>query len=153
MAAPASVPFTWLSGTTWRRASVNTLWCLLGCAIGDLGTILFFQLTGIPWPTLWIMALAMFNGILTSIILETLILLRQMRPWDALRTAAGMSLISMIGMELAMNTVDYLIVGGARLTWLRAALDAAGGLPHAAALQLLAPAGPGKELPLTAVFC
>ncbi|MBF2735532.1 MAG: DUF4396 domain-containing protein [Betaproteobacteria bacterium AqS2] len=117
MAAPASGAFTWRALPTWRRAGVNTAWCLLGCAIGDLGTILFFQLTGIPWPTLWIMALAMFNGILTSIILETLILMRQMRPWDALRTAAGMSLISMISMELAMNAVDYLLVGEARLTW------------------------------------
>ena len=33
-----------------------------GCAIGDLGTILFFQLTGIPWPVWAIMGLAIMNG-------------------------------------------------------------------------------------------
>lgn len=109
--------FTWLAGATWLRASYNTMWCLIGCAIGDLGTILFFQLTGIPWPTLHIMALAMLNGILTSIALETVILMRQMPLPLALRTAAGMSLISMIAMELAMNSVDYWLTGGARLTW------------------------------------
>ena len=60
------------------RARVNTAWCLLGCAIGDLGTILFFQVTGIPWPVMAIMTLAIINGLLTSIALETVILARQM---------------------------------------------------------------------------
>ena len=101
---------------TWRRASYNTMWCLIGCSIGDMGTIAFFQLSGIPWPTLAIMALAMVNGILTSIMLETAVLARQMRLALALRTAVGMSLISMLSMELAMNAVDVLLTGGARLT-------------------------------------
>lgn len=114
---PVAKSSFWLVGATWRRASYNTMWCLIGCAIGDLGTILFFQLSGIPWPTLHIMALAMLNGILTSIALETVILMRQMPLPLALRTAAGMSLISMIAMELAMNSVDYWLTGGARLTW------------------------------------
>ena len=57
---------------------MNTLWCLLGCSIGDLGTIAYFQYTGIPWPVWAIMTLAICNGLLTSIALETLILLRQM---------------------------------------------------------------------------
>ncbi|MEM7505633.1 MAG: DUF4396 domain-containing protein [Pseudomonadota bacterium] len=107
----------WQDRATWRQASINTLWCLLGCAIGDLGTILFFQVTGIPWPTLAIMALAMTNGILTSIALETFILSRQMELRLAFRTAIGMSLISMIAMEAAMNLTDYLLTGGAMLTW------------------------------------
>jgi len=51
------------------------------------------------------MALAIINGLLTSIALETLILSRQMGLFMAFKTAIGMSLISMIGMELAMN--DY----------------------------------------------
>ena len=107
----------WKCKYTWQTASKNTAWCLLGCAIGDLGTIAFFQFTGIPWPTLAIMILAMVNGILTSIALETFILSRQMQFSMAFKTAIGMSLISMIAMELAMNLVDYWLTGGARLTW------------------------------------
>jgi len=106
----------WQDGPTWRRASTNTLWCLLGCSIGDMGTILFFQLTEIAWPTLWIMALAIVNGLLTSIMLETGILSRQMPLRDAFHTAIGMSLISMISMEVAMNLVDVTLTGGAKLT-------------------------------------
>ena len=93
------------------------MWCLLGCAIGDLGTIAFFQFTGIPWPTLAIMTLAIINGLLTSIALETVILSRQMSLKMAFNTAIGMSMISMISMEAAMNIVDVLLTGGAMLTW------------------------------------
>ena len=107
----------WRCLSTWRQAAKNTMWCLLGCAIGDMGTILFFQVTGIPWPTLAIMSLAIVNGILTSIALETYILSRQMELRDAFRTAIGMSLISMVSMEAGMNLVDVLLTGGARLTW------------------------------------
>ena len=107
----------WRCRHTWKAASYNTSWCLLGCSIGDMGTILFFQLSGIDWPVLWIMSLAIFNGILTSIILETFILARQMAFQLALKTALGMSLLSMISMEAAMNITDYLLTGGARLTW------------------------------------
>ncbi len=71
----------------------------------------------IPWPTLAIMALAIVNGLLTSILLETAILWRQLGPRAALRTAAGMSLISMIAMEAAMNAADVFLTGGALLTW------------------------------------
>ncbi|WP_136658957.1 DUF4396 domain-containing protein [Nitratireductor sp. XY-223] len=107
---------SWRCNHTWKRASVNTLWCLAGCSIGDMGTILFFQLTGIPWPTLAIMTLAIANGLLTSIALETVILSRQMNLALAFKTACGMSLISMIAMEAAMNAVDIAIMGGAKLT-------------------------------------
>jgi len=94
------------------------MWCLIGCAIGDLGTIAFFQVTGIPWPTIAIMALAIVNGLLTSIALETVILKRAgMAFAAALKTALGMSLVSMIGMEVAMNATDWWLTGGARLTW------------------------------------
>ncbi len=108
--------FHWKCKHTWRRSAKNTAWCLLGCSIGDFGTILFFQLTGIPWPTLSIMILAIINGIITSIILETIVLSRQMIIIKAFKTAIGMSLISMISMEVAMNTVDWIIMGGAKLT-------------------------------------
>ena len=107
----------WRCRHTWRRSSKNTLWCLLGCSIGDLGTIAFFQYTGIPWSTLAIMSLAIFNGFLTSIALETVILMRQMALKVAFQTAIGMSLISMISMEAAMNLVDVWLTGGAKLTW------------------------------------
>jgi hypothetical protein len=90
----------------------------LGCAIGDFGTILFFQITQIPWPVLAIMTLAIINGLITSIILETIILIRQNFKFkDALKTALGMSFISMVSMEIAMNLTDYLLTGGAMLTW------------------------------------
>ena len=92
----------WHCRHTWRRASKNTAWCLLGCAIGDFGTMAFYQFTGIPWPTLAIMALAIVNGLLTSIALETVILVRQMDVRTAFRTAVGMLFISMIAMEAAM---------------------------------------------------
>ncbi len=112
----AILALDWRCLTTWSRASANTFWCLVGCAIGDLGTIGFFQFTKILWPTAAIMILAMINGIITSITLETFILTRQMPFNLAFRTAVGMSLISMIAMELAMNLVDIALTGGAKLT-------------------------------------
>ena len=112
-----SLSIDWRCRHTWRRSSVNTLWCLLGCSIGDFGTIAFFQFSDITWPTLAIMSLAIINGLLTSILLETFILSRQMPFPIALKTALGMSLISMISMEVAMNLLDFLVTGGAILTW------------------------------------
>ena len=114
----SSETFHWSCKHTWSRSAKNTAWCLLGCSIGDFGTILFFQLTKIPFPVLAIMTLAIINGIITSIILETIILLRQNFSFKlAFKTAVGMSLISMISMEIAMNLTDYLLTGGAILTW------------------------------------
>jgi len=107
----------WQCKHTWRRASYNTMWCLIGCSIGDFGTIAFFQFTGIGWPVFAIMALAIMNGLITSIILETIILSRQMTLKLAFKIAIGMSLISMIAMEAAMNITDVLLTGGAVLTW------------------------------------
>ncbi len=110
--------FNWSCKNTWNRSAKNTAWCLLGCAIGDFGTILFFQLTQIPFPLLGIMILAIINGIITSIILETIILMRQGFEFNnALKTASGMSLISMISMEVMMNLTDFVLTGGAILTW------------------------------------
>ena len=109
--------FHWKCKHTWRRSAKNTAWCLLGCSIGDFGTILYFQLTGIPWPTLYIMILAIINGIITSIILETVVLSRQMIISKAFKIAIGMSLISMVSMEIAMNAVDWIIMGEAKLVW------------------------------------
>ncbi len=113
-----SLSFNWSCKHTWKRSAKNTAWCLLGCSIGDFGTILFFQLTKIPFPVLGIMTLAIINGLITSIILETVILMKQNFDFKkAFNTAIGMSFISMISMEVAMNLTDYLLTGGAILTW------------------------------------
>ena len=110
--------FNWSCKHTWKRSAKNTSWCLLGCAIGDLGTILFFQLTKIPFPVIGIMTLAIINGLITSIILETIVLMKQDLDFTkAFKTAIGMSFISMISMEVAMNLTDYHLTGGAMLTW------------------------------------
>ena len=110
--------FDWSCKHTWKVSAKNTLWCVIGCSIGDFGTILFFQLSKIPFPILGIMTLAIMNGLITSIILETIILMKQnFKFQNALKTAMGMSFISMISMEVAMNLTDYLLTGGAMLTW------------------------------------
>ena len=102
--------FHWACKHTWNRSAKNTAWCLLGCAIGDFGTILFFQITKIPFPVLGIMTLAIINGLITSIILETIILIKQNIPFlKSLKTAMGMSIIAMISMEIAMNATDYIL--------------------------------------------
>ena len=81
----------WKCKHTWRQSANNTKWCLLGCSIGDFGTIFAFQLFA-PEVSMWIvMPLAIFNGLLTSIILETVILMRQAMDFkSALDTAFKM---------------------------------------------------------------
>ena len=118
MIETANANFNWSCKNTWRLSAKNTAWCLLGCSIGDFGTILFFQLTEIPFPLLAIMTLAIINGLITSIILETFILIKQNLSFNmAFKTAMGMSFISMISMEITMNLTDYFFTGGAILTW------------------------------------
>ena len=107
----------WYCINTWLQASKNTMWCLLGCCIGDFGTIGLFQFLEIAWPVSLIMTLAIINGIITSIILETIILSKQMLFKLAFKTAIGMSLVSMVSMEAAMNLTDFILTGGAMLTW------------------------------------
>lgn len=107
---------SWTCKHTWKKASTNTAWCLLGCSIGDMGTIAYAQFTGLDWPTAAIMALAIVNGLLTSIALETGLLMREHSFSFAFKTAIGMSFISMIAMETAMNLIDWYATGGARLT-------------------------------------
>ena len=110
--------FNWRCKHTWKKSAKNTLWCVIGCAIGDFGTIFFFQINQISFPILAIMILAIINGLITSIFLETIILIRQGFSFNgALKTASGMSLISMLSMEIAMNATDYVLTGGAILTW------------------------------------
>ena len=112
-----NLQFHWHCKHTWKKSGKNTFWCLLGCSIGDFGTILFFQLSSIVWPTLHIMILAIINGLITSLMLETVILFNQMGLKKAFQTAIGMSFLSMIAMEISMNTVDWIAVGSAKLIW------------------------------------
>jgi hypothetical protein len=117
MSRLSTLTIDWYCMHTWLQASKNTLWCLLGCCIGDFGTIGFFQFMEIAWPVSLIMTLAIINGIITSIILETIILSKQMLFKLAFKTAIGMSLVSMVSMEAAMNLTDFILTGGAILTW------------------------------------
>ncbi len=103
----------WKCRHTWPKAMKNTLWCLMGCSIGDFGTILFFQVNNIEFPLLAIMVLAIINGLITSILLETIILTKELGFQRALKTAIGMSLISMISMEVSMYLIDFIATGGA----------------------------------------
>jgi len=63
------------------------------------------------------MILAIINGLITSIILETFILSKQMNIKKAFKTALTMSFISMISMEISMNLLDYILLGEAKLVW------------------------------------
>ncbi len=113
-----TIKLDWRCRNTWRKSAKNTAWCVLGCSIGDFGTILFFQISEISFPVMAIMILAIINGLITSIILETIIMMKQNLNFaKAFNVAISMSFISMIGMEIAMNLTDYLLTGGAVLTW------------------------------------
>tara|TARA_Y100001954_G_scaffold185571_1_gene198377 strand:+ start:590 stop:1015 length:426 start_codon:yes stop_codon:yes gene_type:complete len=102
----------WTCKSTWRKSSYNTMWCLIGCSIGDFGTIYFFQSIDHSLSIYLVMLIAIINGIITSIILETIILAKQFPIFEALNIAIKMSLISMISMEVAMNAVDLIFAGG-----------------------------------------
>jgi hypothetical protein len=104
----------WKNKINWRRASFNTVNCLIGCSIGDFGMIIFLQAYYPGTPMLLQMILAIIAGLMTSIALESTILrVREKFNWTlALKTAFSMSFISMIGMEIAMNTTDFMITGG-----------------------------------------
>ena len=108
----------WRNRDNWVKSAHNTKWCLIGCAIGDFGTIGYFQFTEHSLSVLTVMMLAMINGLITSIALETVILVKADFSFsDALKTAFGMSFISMLAMEMSMNLTDYALTGGAILTW------------------------------------
>jgi|TARA_B110000444_G_C18413919_1_gene399293 hypothetical protein len=101
----------WSNKDKWIASSFNTMVCLIGCSIGDFGTILYFQIFTEVKSVLVIMPIAIINGIITSIILETLLLLRSMNFQDSIKMATGMSMISMISMEFAMNITDIMLEG------------------------------------------
>lgn len=130
-----SLPF-WTSRSTWNRAGINTLRCLVGCTAGDFSALWILQTYYPDMGMSSIMALSsgcllervrsyqalctknnhlVASGITTSVILETILLRRgaDQLPWPvAARTAMGMSMVSMLAMELAENAVDYHLTGG-----------------------------------------
>jgi hypothetical protein len=89
----------------------------VGCSIGDVGVLVLAQAF---WPhaaMLIVMVIAILAGLVTSMILESVILrIREGFSWSqAVRTAASMSLLSMIAMEVAMNITDFALTGGNRM--------------------------------------
>lgn len=111
--SPAQQHF-WSDTILWKRASFNTLNCLIGCSIGDFAMILYLQAYHPSVSMATQMILAIIAGLITSVLLET-VLLRWREKFDwplAFRTAISMSFLSMIAMELAMNTTDFMITGG-----------------------------------------
>ena len=117
MSITSNTSLDWTCINTWKQSAYNTLWCLIGCSIGDIGTILYFQIMNVGWNTFFIMILAIINGLITSIALETFILLRQMKLNQAFKTAMGMSFISMLSMEIAMNIFDVAVTGEAYINF------------------------------------
>ncbi|WP_370086378.1 DUF4396 domain-containing protein [Ekhidna sp.] len=104
----------WKDWSKWKRASTNTFSCLVGCSIGDFGMVFYLQAFHPSTPMMWQMILAIIAGLCTSIILETILMkARENFGWmDAFKTALGMSFLSMVAMEIAMTSTDFMITGG-----------------------------------------
>lgn len=153
----------WSSRPVWKRAMVNTLRCLVGCTLGDFSAMWYLQAVHPDLGMSAIMAISssstltmnsctwyhppdyrltegmkcvVASGVTTSLLLETTLLKygRDRLPWPAAaKTAAGMSLISMLTMEAAQNTVDYHLTGGviqldSPVFWSAALISMAAGL-------------------------
>ena len=121
--------FDWRDRGVWKQSANNTKWCLVGCSIGEFGTLAAYQYYGIHHHLSWdlitpgsssfdlyiifLFLLPLINGLATSVMLETAILVRgQMDFRNALSTAFGMSFISMLMMEIAMEATDLIYTGG-----------------------------------------
>lgn len=104
----------WNDTQKWKRASFNTLNCLIGCSIGDFGMLLYIQWKHPHISMAVQMGLAIIAGLCTSVMLETAILhIREKFDWKtASTTALSMSFISMVTMEIAMNLTDFMVTGG-----------------------------------------
>ncbi|EXA35491.1 hypothetical protein FOVG_13568 [Fusarium oxysporum f. sp. pisi HDV247] len=105
----------WTLKSAWKRASVNTTRCLIGCTVGDFAAMWLLQAYYPGLSMGIVMPISMASGVSTSILLETVMLRigRDGLTWlTAMRTAVGMSLISMLTMEAAENAVDYYLTGG-----------------------------------------
>ncbi|HJM13047.1 MAG TPA: DUF4396 domain-containing protein [Candidatus Thalassarchaeaceae archaeon] len=112
--------FNWGDRDVWRKSANNTKWCLIGCSMGEFGTLAYYSYSGITaglemFSIIWYfyLILPLINGLATSVMLETAILMRgQMNFNNALSTAFGMSFISMLMMEIAMEITDLLFTQG-----------------------------------------
>lgn len=96
------------------RAKNNTLRCLFGCSIGDLGAMYAMQSMQDPYSVPVMMGISMASGITTSLAIET-VWLRKKEGFEwpkAAETAASMSFISMLSMEAAENVVELYLTGG-----------------------------------------
>ena len=130
----------WRSKAVWKRAAVNTSRCLVGCTLGDFSAMFYLQSAYPALPLTTTMAFSSESthfpnqppssdnsslilpltqpvsaGLMTSFALETLFLKLgkdQMQWRTAAKTAANMSLVSMLAMEAAENVVDYALTGG-----------------------------------------
>ncbi len=107
----------WMCNHTWKQASKNTLICLFGCMSGDYSMLYFLRYYMPSMHLLLMIVLAMLTGLVTSITLETFVLLRELNFKQALITACGMSLFSMLMMEAAANSISLLLNDGNRLVW------------------------------------
>lgn len=108
----------WFCKSTWKVSAQNTVVCLIGCMSGDyLALYLMLDVFHTPLPMLVIVAIAIVCGLFTSILLETLVLLRQMPFKKAVVTAFGMSFFSMVLMEVVANTISLSLGHGDRLLW------------------------------------
>lgn len=152
----------WLSQPIWRRAGVNTFRCLVGCTLGDFSAMWYLQAFHPDVQMQAVMAISsnyikpsyhafsassgalatrkadvcvVASGLSTSLLLETVLLKlgRDRLSWlAAAKTAFGMSMISMITMELVENLVDYHLTGGVvqlndPMFWMAAAVSMTAG--------------------------
>ena len=123
--ATSAAGFHWGDRATWWQSANNTKWCLIGCSIGEFGTLGYYQWAQWPLevavgtPFFWFLViLPLINGLATSVTLETILLMKgQMDFSNALSTALGMSFISMLAMEIAMELTDWVLTGGIGMTW------------------------------------
>jgi len=61
--------FDWFCKTTWSKSAYNTLWCLIGCSIGDFGTIYYFQITPHSLSVFLVMLIAFGSSAFPSTLL------------------------------------------------------------------------------------
>ena len=121
----------WRCRHTWKRAGVNTSWCLLGCSIGEFGTLALFDVFELsdaaylaaasPSMTAALWSAPVVNGLVTSVALETGLLMRSGRNStgdtetltvrQAFDTAMRMSFASMCCMEVSMEATDVCLTG------------------------------------------
>jgi hypothetical protein len=114
----ANNAFSWSQWLLWKKSMVNTTVCLIGCSIGDLSMMSYLMMNHKGMNPMLMMSLAMITGLLTSILLESIILYAKdkLSVINSIKTALAMSFLSMLAMELAMNLTDYFLTYDKDLT-------------------------------------